>query len=73
VDADFPQKRGTLTNIPAGPNFLLFPFFHRVQKKQLALHMHGNLAPTLLKALHGSQRSPQEFRHLLLGLLKLLT
>jgi hypothetical protein len=57
-------------NIPAGTDLLTTPSSQGLQKEQLALHVDRHFPPTLLKALHGLKRCPQELGHLLLGLPK---
>ncbi len=59
-------------NVPAGTDLLTDPSSQGPQEEQLALHVDRHFPPTLLKALHGLKRCPQELRHLLLGLLHLL-
>jgi len=59
-------------NIPAGTGVFPPSSLEGLQKKHLTLDVHRDFPPTLFKTLNRLERSSQELRHLLLGLLQFL-
>ena len=68
----FPRLCGTALNVPAGFTSIL-RFLHRQEEECLPFNMHGNISPSLFKALHCLERDCQKLSHFLLRFSQSLT